>query len=183
MSAMKNTTHSWGSIARSLHWLTALLILALLVVGFIMGEMEGQQKYQMYLMHKSFGLLALVLLVLRVIWRLADKAPAPEPAPKLQLLAASLVHWGLYAMLLAMPVSGYLAHSFRGFPLPWFGVQALPVPSLTANNPDLAHDFGELHEALVWVLLGLLALHIGAALFHHFVKKDRVLARMTPFIK
>jgi cytochrome b561 len=137
----------------------------------------------MYMMHKSVGLLALLLLVLRVVWRLADKAPEPEPAPKMQLLAASLVHWGLYALLLAMPVTGYLAHSFRGFPLPWFGVQSLPVPSLTANDPDLAHDFGELHEALVWVLLGLLALHIGAALFHHFVKKDRVLARMTPFIK
>lgn len=184
MCAFRNTAETWGAVARFFHWTIALLIVGLLVIGFIMGDMEnGPEKFQMYMMHKSFGLLALALVVCRVVWRFTSTIPAPVAGtPRWQLLAAEAVHWALYALMLALPITGYLAHSFRGNPLPWFGVESLPVPSLTVQDKDMSHDFGELHEGLVTVLLIVLAAHVGAALFHHFIKKDAVLARMTPFI-
>lgn len=189
MAQWRNTAERWGTIARLLHWGIAALILLLMIVGMIMGEMENSpEKFMVYTYHKSFGLLALALVICRIVWRLADpRPPLPATTPKAQVLLAELVHWALYGLMIAVPFSGYAAHSLRGFPLNLFGVDGLAVPSLITAAPEaaqeLAHDAGEVHETLAFLLIAVVLLHAAAAIAHHVVKKDPILARMTPFIR
>lgn len=189
MANWRNTTERWGDIARILHWTIAVMILALIAVGAIMTDMEGSpQKYQIYMMHKSAGLLVLGLVLCRIVWRLSSRKPKAVPSiPWYMNAAAEITHWGLYVLMLAIPLSGWLMNSYANFPLNWFGVEGLRVPNLTTVPAEIgwerAKEMGEIHGALAWLLLFIVAVHAGAALFHHFVRKDPILARMTPFIR
>lgn len=180
----RNTPSSWGKMARLLHWSVALVIFIAFGIALVMEDVVGPVRGQYYLFHKSFGLLALLLVICRIVWRATTKPPAPLPGqPRLQILAAEIVHWALYALMLALPLQGYLVQSYSGRMMNWFGMSFLPIPSLTAPDREMTELIGEVHEATAWLLAGVLALHIGAALYHHFVQKDATLARMTPFIK
>lgn len=175
---IRNTAKTWGRLSILLHWLTALLILGLAAVGLIMTELPtSPMKMQIYALHKSFGLTVLGLTVIRLAWRLFSGVPENLPASKAQLLVAKTVHALMYALLFAIPLSGWLYNSASGFPLRWFGI---PLPKLlTGFNPtikDLAHF---LHENLFYALALLLFLHAGAALWHHYIKRDDLLNRMT----
>jgi cytochrome b561 len=186
--SLRNTTARWGTVARSLHWLIATLIITLFILGEVMGDMAGgPDKFVAYALHKSFGLLALALLLARILWRLADKAPLPPAGvPAYQLKLASFVHWGLYGLMLAVPLSGWLVHSLAGYTTHWFGQAGwavLPVLTTAASNRELVQGVGEVHGLLAWALVLTAAAHASAALYHHFICKDAVLARMTPFIK
>lgn len=176
---IRNNTQRWGSVSIGLHWLTAILIIGLSVVGLIMTELPNSPlKLQIYALHKSFGLTVLALTLLRLAWRLAAGTPAELPGSRLQTLAAKSVHGLMYFLLLAMPLSGWLFNSAAGFPLRWFNLVQLPK-LFTGYNPalkDLAHD---LHETGFYLLAALLLVHAGAALFHHYVLKDDTLKRMT----
>lgn len=189
MANWRNSADRWGNIARLLHWTIAVLILALIAVGALMGGMDNNMtKYQVYIMHKSFGLLVLLLVVCRLVWRLASRKPAAIASiPWYMNAAAEITHWALYVLMLAIPLSGWLMNSYANFPLNWFGVEALRVPNLVTVTPDIggprARELGDLHGTLAWLLLFIVAVHAGAALYHHFVRKDPVLARMTPFIR
>lgn len=180
----RNTPEQWGKIAKTLHWSVAFVILVTLGIGLVMGEIHGPERGTYYLFHKSFGLLALLLVLCRIVWRATNKPPLPMPGqPRWQILAAELVHWALYALMLAVPVLGYLVQSYSGRPMNWFGVEALPVPNLIAADQVQREAFGEIHETVAWGLVVVIAAHVGAALYHHFIRKDGTLARMTPFIK
>ena len=176
---IRNSKERWGQVSIALHWLTTLLVIGLAVVGLVMTELPNSAlKVQVYALHKSVGLTVLALAALRLLWRLVAGAPDEIPAPRLQQLAAKAVHWALYVLLFALPLSGWLFNSAAGFPLKWFGVLALPK-LFTGYNPELKHLAHELHESGFYLLALLLVLHAGAALYHHYLKKDDTLNRMT----
>ena len=171
----------WGSISQLLHWTIAVLVLLIGVVGLVMGELPRSPRwFWVYTAHKSLGLAVLALVLVRIGWRLYAGAPPPVPGtPRWQAWMASAVHVLLYAMVLAMPFSGWLYDSASGLrPLRWFG--QVEVPKLVAPDPALADAAHATHEWLFWLLVLLVLAHAGAALYHHFVRHDATLARMLP---
>lgn len=173
------TTH-YTPTAKVLHWLMALLLFGLLALGLYMHELPlSPEKLQLYSWHKWAGVTAFLLVLVRLGWRLAHRPPAPpEGGSRAARLAARAAHAALYVLMLAMPVSGWLMSSAKGVPTVWFGL--LPLPDLLAKNPPLGERLAELHAALAVSLMALVALHVAAALKHHFIDRDEVLSRMLP---
>jgi len=175
---MRNTSESWGGLARFLHWSMAVLILAQVVLGKVGHEMaRSPLKLEVLTWHKSLGVLLLALAVLRIAWRWINPTPAaPGAMPAWQRNAARLTHAALYLLLLAIPLSGWLLISAENVPFRVFWL--VPWPSLTGPDEAIADMAEDAHEILATGLLWLLALHVGAALKHHFVDHDGVLANM-----
>jgi len=204
---LRNSVYAWGALAQIFHWLMALLIIGLLIWGYNMsegmemaqaarrrgdpalgrmpwipGEWTVRELGMMYQLHKSAGLVVLMLGVLRLVWRMVNPAP-PMPAhmPAWQKGAARSSHFLLYVLLFLMPLSGWVMssageHMINFFLTGW----AFPfVPGVAGNERlgGLAHSG---HFWLAWAITGLLVIHVGAALTHHFVKRDNVLRRMLP---
>ncbi len=180
---LKNSLVRWGAVSQAFHWLMALLIIALGVVGWVMTSMAtSPAKIKIYGLHKSIGLTVLALALLRLTWRAIDKRPPDLPMPRWQTVSAHAVHGLLYALMLALPLSGWLFNSAANFPLQWFGF--FSVPSLTAGaEPELKTLARDTHYWLFWVLALAFAAHAGAALKHHFVDHDAVWRRMRPWRK
>lgn len=179
MSLRSNDTR-WGSVAKTIHWLTALLIIVAGVMGLVMTGMKpSMSKISVFALHKSIGLTVLALFLLRLLWRLLDRRPRDEPAPRWQLVAAHAVHGMLYLLILAIPLSGWLFNSLAGFPLQYF--KQFNLPALAAKNEDAAALAVQVHEYLFWLLVLVLIAHVGGALKHHLIDRDNVLRRMLPF--
>lgn len=176
----KNTDERWGIVSQGLHWLVVVLIIAIAAIGLTMGDLPNSpDKIRTYALHKSLGLTVLGLALLRLAWRLWAGAPAPVAGtPRWQERIATLAHAGLYLLLFAMPLTGWLFNSAAGYPLQWFGL--FNLPRLVARDADLRELAGELHEAGFWLLVLLVSAHAGAALYHHFLKRDATLSRMLP---
>jgi cytochrome b561 len=177
----KNSAERWGPVSQLLHWLIVLLVLVLAIVGLTMGELPKTPKYfWVYTLHKSVGITVLALVLVRIGWRLHAGAPRPVAGtPAWQARIASLTHALLYALLLAMPLSGWLYDSASGLrPFRWFGL--VEMPKLSAPNESLSALSNDAHELLFWVLVALVALHAAAALYHHLVQHDATLTRMLP---
>ena len=177
---LRNTAR-WGAVSQAFHWTIVLLLLVIAVVGLTMGELPRTPKYfWVYTVHKSLGLTILVLMLLRLGWRLHAGAPPPVAGtPRLQAMVASVTHWALYALVLAMPLSGWLYDSASGLrPFRWFGLAE--VPKLSPPDEGLAELANNAHETLFWVLVLLVAVHAGAALYHHIFQRDDTLRRMLP---
>lgn len=168
--------------AIAFHWLTALLILAILPLGMVMTELDlSPLKLKLYSWHKWLGVTVFALALLRIVWRVTHAAPAaPASMPAWQRKVAAALHGLLYVLMLALPLSGWLMSSAKGFQTVWFGV--LPLPDLIAKDEGLGEFFEETHEALVGLLLFLLAIHVGATLKHHFIDRDDIAARMLPWL-
>ena len=178
---LKNTSDRWGPVSQALHWLIVLMILGLAIAGLVMGELPKTPKYfWVYTAHKSMGLTVLALVLVRIGWRLYAGAPKPVAGtPTWQERIASATHWMLYALILAMPLSGWLYDSASGLrPFRWFGL--FDVPKLTAPNDALRDASHAAHEWLFWVLVALVALHAAAAFYHHLFLRDATLTRMLP---
>jgi cytochrome b561 len=169
--------------AIALHWLVALLILAALPLGLTMTEMPlSPQKLKFYAWHKWLGVTVFGLVVLRLAWRASHPPPPlPESVPAWQRSAAHALHWALYALMLVIPLAGWLMSSAKGFQTVYLGV--LPIPDLLAKNEALGERLAEVHAWLAYALIALLMVHVAAALKHHFVDRDDVLRRMLPWIK
>ncbi|MBB1088180.1 cytochrome b [Lysobacter sp. SG-8] len=178
---LKNTEHRWGAVSQGLHWLIMLLILGLAIVGLSLDALPRSPKYfWVYDLHKSTGLLVLALVIVRLGWRLYAGTPRPVAGtPPWQAAIAGATHWILYGLILAMPLSGWLYDSASGLrPLKWFGVAT--VPKLSPPDEGLADLARDAHEWLFWVLVALVALHAGAAFYHHVFQRDETLRRMLP---
>ena len=177
----KTTARSdWPALSKALHWLIAALILVMAWLGLTMGDLpNGPDKIATYALHKSIGLSILALVALRLLWRLYAGAPAPVAGtPRWQARIAGVTHVALYALLLALPLSGWLLNSAAGFPLQWFGLFNLPA---LAGRDDALHALAvQMHELLFWSLAALVVLHAAAALHHHLFLGDATLARMLP---
>lgn len=155
--------------ARIFHWVGALLIVA----AWLLIE-QGDDYLSL---HKAVGVSFLIWTVLRILNRLVSKAPPPAPMSKLQTGVAHLVHFGLYVAMLAMPLTGLLASLYDGVSVSVFGL--FQIPAFAMSNYDLAEQLMGLHRDLIWpLLLGLVAAHILGALYHQFVIKDNLIARM-----
>ncbi|MEZ5691498.1 MAG: cytochrome b [Rickettsiales bacterium] len=176
----KNTKESYGVIAKSFHWLMAVFIIILLAVGLIMADMENTpDKFKLIGLHKSFGILVLLLAILRLGWKVLDVSPSlPDGMEKFVKLAAKVGHVLLYILMFTMPISGWLMSSAAGFPVSVFGL--FVMPDLIGKDKEFAHYLHEIHELLAWALIGLIVVHVLAALFHHFYYKDDILRRMLP---
>jgi cytochrome b561 len=180
---IRDNSEHWGAISIGLHWLSFLLVVAVGLIGWLMTDMPtGMQKIQVYALHKSFGLTVLALTAMRLLWRLSGRAPKSEPnTPAWQELIARLTHAALYILLLATSLSGWWFNSAAGYPLRWFGLFHLPaIASFDKGMKALAR---ETHETLFYALAAVVAIHAAAALWHHYVVKDRTLIRMLPQAK
>jgi cytochrome b561 len=173
----RNTPQAWGWVSKSLHWLIAVLIVVQVGLGAYASDLKlSPQKLDMFVWHKSVGLLILVLVIVRVLWRLIQGRPEPVVVSPLQRSLAGLTHFALYALLLLIPVSGWVVNSAAGVPLKAFW--AVPVPDLVGPNEQLKELAAELHEAGIALLSVILLLHVAAAVWHHVVRRDPVLRRM-----
>lgn len=165
-------------IAQLLHWLMAALILGQLAVGLYMkGLPLTPTKFEIYQMHKSFGLAILLLVLVRLSWRLTHRPPVLSNVPAWEKGIAHATHWTLYLLMLALPLSGWYFSDAEGYHPSLFG---LPVPILATAGAANGHFWEEFHEIGAFILAGLVGLHIAAALKHHFFDKDNVLLHMLP---
>jgi cytochrome b561 len=134
-------------------------------------------KLQLYSYHKWIGITVLLLAGVRVVWRLTHRPPPlPDSVVRWQRQASAVVHGLLYVLILAIPLSGWLMSSAKGFPVVWFGV--LPLPDLVGKSRELGELLEEVHEWLNYTLLALVILHVAAALKHHFIERQPFLQRM-----
>ena len=173
----------YTGVAITLHWLIAAAILGTFLLAQYMTELElSPAKLKLYSYHKWIGVTIFLLVLIRIAWRVSHRPPAPPAAmPAWQHSAASIAHFFLYALTLAIPVSGWLMSSAAGFQVVYLGL--LPIPDLLAKSKDMADQLKQLHEALNWLMVLVVALHVAAALKHHLVDRDDVLRRMLPFVK
>lgn len=175
---MNNAAYTPTAIA--LHWLIALLILATVPVGLYMQELAlSPLKLKLYAWHKWIGVTVFGLALLRLLWRLVHRPPPPPAGmPAWQRRLAGTLHGLLYLLLFLIPLTGWLMSSAKGFQTVYLGL--LPIPDLLGKDEALGETLALVHQGLNMGLLALLAVHVAAALKHHFIDRDEVLARMWP---
>jgi cytochrome b561 len=170
----------FGRVLRWLHWTTAALILIAIGLGVVSAFLPvGQQPRKGLLeIHKSLGFTILALVIVRLAWRLwTGEPPYRQPLDRLTHLASRAGHAGLYAMMIFMPVTGYMFSAAGGYSLPWFGL--FQWPRLLPHDMALA-DRGELlHDRAAWVIVGIVLLHLAAVGWHRWIRRDEVLSRMA----
>ncbi len=173
-------TKRYTGTAIALHWLIALMILSAFCVGLYMTGMKlSPLKLKIFSWHKWAGVTIFTLVLVRCIWRLTHTPPPlPDTMPRWQRWAAEGTHYVLYALMFAIPLSGWLMSSAKGFQTVYFGV--LPIPDLLDKNPDLGETLATVHAVLNYTMIVIVGMHAAAALKHHFLDKDDVLRRMLP---
>ncbi len=180
--------------ARKFHWLTVFLVAVQFPLGLYMTYRGSDMQYVndagetktglwdattgfLYDAHKTIGVILLVLIAARLIYRFTKGAPASDKSLPPALVGVShLTHWLMYTLLLAVPILGYIGISYYGALSP-FGI---PLPAVTVKDQEMSKEVFEIHELLAFALVTLVAIHISAALYHKFVRKDRVVERMLP---
>ncbi|MEW9918544.1 cytochrome b/b6 domain-containing protein [Marimonas sp. MJW-29] len=184
--ALSNTSSHYGGVTKTFHWLTALLILTLIPLGWYAEELPYQtdaelaRKAWLFSLHKTLGVTAFFVAVLRILWALTQPKPGLLNAErKLESLAAEVVHWLLYAALVIVPLSGWISHAAaEGFaPIWWPLGQGLP---LVPKSVAVEHVFSGIHGIATKVLIAAILLHIAGALKHHLIDRDPTLRRMLP---
>ncbi|MGE5270153.1 MAG: cytochrome b [Thiohalocapsa sp.] len=169
----------YGAPAKALHWTIAALLAVQLPLGWLMPDIHrGMTPGAAMSVHISIGMTILVLMSLRLVWRLAHPVAPESNLPPWQRLSSELVHWLLYVVVLLTTLSGWFFASYRGWNIALYGIA--PLPHLVAQGSAVGRGIGNLHATLVWVLLGLVGVHMAAALAHLFVYRDRVMHRMLP---
>jgi cytochrome b561 len=175
----RNSPVRYGSVAQFLHWIVVALLIVQVTLGKIAHELPvGLERLAMMSRHKSVGITILGIAVIRLAWRWIDRPPLLPPMPRWQAAAARLNHWALYALLFALPLTGWLMSSAANRPVSWFGLAQLP--DFVAPDAGLKEALEETHELLVNVLFALAGLHVAAAIKHQFLDRDGLLFRMLP---
>ena len=173
----------YGGGARAFHWLTVVLLVVIIPMGVVMGRLpRGALQDTLFITHESLGLTILALTLARLLWRLGQRPPPPSAdLNQLERVASGGVHVLLYALLIIMPVTGYLFVTLSDIDLSYFGI--VHVPALTEPDKPAGKLFGAIHITLQWAIYALAAMHIGAALHHYFFRHNDVLARMLPGLR
>jgi cytochrome b561 len=169
------TTYKYDRLAKTLHWLIGVLVIMLLLGGNLMAGLPEAEKPAIAMIHSGIGTVILLLMILRLYWRISHPPPALLPAPAWQQAASRLVHWGFYVLVILQPIFGYAQARYTSFDVVPFGL----VNVTSGGNDALYETFHELHEVTASLIIVFLLVHAGAALFHHLIKKDAVLKRMT----
>jgi cytochrome b561 len=164
--------------ARVLHWITAALVLTMIPLGIVIAnEWGGPIQEWLYNLHRSIGALLIPIVIVRLLYRLTHPPlPLGADIPAIQQLAAHTAHWTLYALLIVQPFVGWIATSAYRAPMPMFGL--FELPPIWPVDRAFSEQLFAVHRALGVAIAGVATVHIGAALYHHFVRKDRVLMRM-----
>jgi cytochrome b561 len=179
--ALRSTFKRWGWVTRALHWSIALMIFGMLAAGLFAGSLDtgtpaGEMRYYAVIdVHKSFGLLIIMLAAFRVVWRASEKSPTMPPTPKWELILARISQLVLYIGLFLMPVTGYLWASAYGEPVRFFGLKLPSFAHLNGEQAKLAHH---IHIFTAFVLMAIIALHVLGALKNHFIDRNDVLRKM-----
>lgn len=176
-----DTTERFGAVTKLFHWVTFALVALLFALGWYMVDLPiDPRTFELYALHKSLGLTVLGLTLLRFAWRTANPTPvALGDLAAWQRSAARVVHGALYAILIALPMSGWLLSSAADFLPSWFGL--FELPALVEPDDQLREQTIILHRVLGWILLAVLGAHVAAAVHHHAVHKDATLQRMLPW--
>jgi len=179
--AVRNTEHRWGALAQLFHWLIVVLVIVQVTLASLADDLPpSARKVALLARHKSVGITILMLVILRLLWRSLNLTPLlPDTLKPYERFLARFTHAALYVLLFAMPLSGWMMSSARGFPVSWFGFFTLP--DLVPKDKSLYATLLTTHETLAWVLGAVVTLHVAAALKHHFMLRDNVLRRMLPF--
>jgi cytochrome b561 len=177
---LRSTVARYGFVARSLHWIIVLGIVA----QYFLAEAEESERAAVGMgpmdWHISIGIVLLALAAVRVVWRMTDRTPAwPLHMPRYEQVLATIMHVALYALLFAIPISGWLLASVEGESLSMFGMFDLPALG-PPGSEQREHLIEAVHETLFNVMFILAIVHVLAALKHHFVDRDSVLRRMLP---
>ena len=178
MAAARPQTDSYTPLAIALHWTTAALVLFMVPAGIVMGWLpEGDLQNRLFNLHRSTGVVIFPLVLIRLIYRWRNPPPPlPDDLMPVQKLAAHLTHYALYALLLLNPLLGWWATSAYGAAIEVFWL--FELPPLVAQNKPLSETLLMVHRLVGLSIAGLIAMHIGAALFHHFIRRDNILLRM-----
>ncbi len=174
----RNTFNSYGWVARAFHWLVALGVIGMFALGLWMRGLDYYDPWYQPApdLHISIGFVLLGFMVCRLLWKSINPKPVHIGTNAIENTLASMAHFGLYALLLALMISGYLYATAEGRPTDIFGV--VQIPALPGVK-SLKGTIGWVHEYLAYAVIGLASLHALAALKHHFVDKDETLSRMV----
>src|SRR6266478_8022710 len=169
----------YGTTAKIFHWLIVALLTVQYPIGSLMPDLHrGMTPGAPMTFHVSFGILILILIVLRLAWRLTHPVAPESSLPPWQRLSSEAIHWLLYVLVLATTVTGWLSASFRGWSVSLFYL--LPLPMLASENESAAEAFDGWHQAMGWTMLVVIGIHVAAALAHIFIFRDRIMQRMLP---
>jgi cytochrome b561 len=172
----------YGAIAKTLHWLIFLLLTVQYAIGSIMPHIGRKTLNEGWVSwHFSVGAAILFFIVIRLVWRLLHPVPQLPTVARWERFLTGFTHWALYVLVLVMTLLGWAATNSRGWDVKLFGV--VKLPALAPSGSEWGHEAGDIHNVLVYVLLGLIILHVVGAAWHYFVKHDEVAGRMMPGIK
>jgi cytochrome b561 len=176
---MREGSDRYDGVAQSFHWLVVLLVIAQYATKWLPAGFASMSEDQLNAWHLAIGPTILLLMLLRLAWRLTHDTPPPpsDLSTPLQLLSRT-THWLFYALLIVLPVLGWIAASGYGAKVTL--LRLVPLPGLIGQDKSLAENVGSVHGALAWALLVVIALHVSGALYHALVKRDGVMRRMVP---
>ena len=169
---LKNTTTEFGKISKALHWIMALIIFALLAIGLYMADLDEKDpsRNDLYNLHKSFGVTALILIMARLVWIKISPAPAlPGVFNSKEKGIIKGAQGLLYVLMILIPVSGYVMSTAAGYPVPFFGL--LDVPALLSKNKEIAEFAHEAHELLAYGIMFFILLHVAGVIKHRLKDK------------
>jgi cytochrome b561 len=174
---LRNTTSAYGKLTIILHWVMALLIIGLLLLGFFLDDFDKESKLQFVNLHKATGFTVLILVLFRWFWTLTS--PKVQPLPnwsKKDIGISHAVKWSLMLLMLIMPLSGWFMSMYAGYGIDFFGL--FDIATFVEKNKETKHFYHEVHEIGGIVIAVAISLHLLAALKHHFIVKDDTLNRM-----
>jgi len=177
---LRNSENEWGAIAKSLHWLLAALIIGQLVLGRIAENAPvSPRKFDLFIWHKSIGVTILLLVLLRLVWRAANRPPVPAAGVAVrERQLAQAGHALLYCLMVLVPLTGWWVSDTSRIPFKLYRI--VPLPDFMAPDRDASELAGNVHTALTTALLVVIIMHVLAALRHHFVLRNGTLVRMLP---
>ena len=177
-----STPTRYTTTAIVLHWLAVVLIVCAFPLGLYMADLPASpERLKLFNYHKWIGITVLLLSIVRIVWALSHRAPAlPLSMSAMQQRIAHGLQYVLYALLFAIPLTGWLMSSAKGYQVVYLGM--LPLPDLVGKDKELGEVLEEIHETLNWTLLFLFLLHSAAALKHHFLEHNGVLTSMAPWM-
>lgn len=169
----------YGTVAKWFHWVIVALLAGQLPLGWLMPDIHRDMQPGLAMsLHISIGLTVMLLIVLRFAWRLTHPVAPESNLPAWQRVSSELVHWLLYAVVFLTTLTGWVFASTRGWSLSFYGI--VPIPGLVGRGSQLGRVVGGYHHTLPWVLVGLIAVHVIAALVHWLFYRDGVMQRMLP---
>ena len=176
---LRNTNTQYGSVSKAFHWIMSASIISLVIAGFTMINLKnGDTKWQIYELHKATGMIILMLVPFRLIWRMSQTRPTLQMLPKHEKTTAVLGQRTLYLIMFLMPLSGWFMSTAAGYAPSIFGLFTISAPiAETKANSDIFHS---VHWYTAWSLSLMLVGHIGFALKNHIADKNMVLRRMLP---